>query len=171
MLEPHHFRNISDWPKEGIQFKDIGPVLSNPQLLAATTEALLSDARQIGTEVDFVVAPEARGFLFGTQLALGLGAGLIPARKPGKLPPETHSIAYELEYGTDHLHVGTQDLNGAKVLIHDDLLATGGTAEALINLMDQLGADVIGASFVAELPLLEGRARLGERPVTAVVAL
>ncbi len=168
-LGPESFRNVPDWPRPGIQFKDIGPVLRDPRLLSEAGARLLAAARDLGEDPDFVVAPEARGFLFGPGLSISLDAGFIPARKPEKLPPETRSIAYELEYGHDHLHIPDTELAGASVLIHDDLLATGGTAAALIELVRSTGAEPIGAVFLSELVGLGGRAALGGLPVRTIV--
>ena len=168
-LDQTHFRNVPDWPQPGIQFKDIGPILGDPGLLSLAADSLIEEARSITRSVDFVLAPEARGFLFGASLAMSLSAGLIPARKPGKLPPETVSVTYELEYGSDDLHVTDRQFEGARVLIHDDLLATGGTAAALAELAHDLGATVIGAVFVAEINALGGRERLTGIPTASVV--
>lgn len=170
MIGPQHFRNVPDWPKPGIQFKDIGPILADPELLAEATDALIAAAEGIATDVDFVIAPEARGFLFGPAIATALGAGFIPARKPDKLPPETHSVSYELEYGEDHLHIAHADLSDSRILLHDDLLATGGTIGALSRLVRGTGAEPVGAVFLSELEFLEGRTALDGMPVTAVVA-
>jgi len=168
-LGPEHFRTVPDWPKDGIQFHDISPVLRDPELLAQTTGDLIDATRELVGEVDYVAAPEARGFLFGPALAVAFGAGFIPARKPDKLPPQTASVAYELEYGSEHLHVHDHELEGKRVLVHDDLLATGGTARALISLMEDAGATVVGASFVSEILFLEGRRSLGAIPVATLV--
>lgn len=170
-LDSSHFRNVPDWPRDGIQFKDIGPVLGDPGLLSLAADSLVEEARSLmdSGAVDYVIAPEARGFLFGGSLAMSLSAGLIPARKPGKLPPDTISVTYELEYGVDGLHVPQGELEGATVLIHDDLLATGGTAAALAQLSEGLGAKVIGAVFLAELAGLGGRERLEGIPTASVV--
>lgn len=168
-IRTDHFRNVPDWPRDGIQFKDIGPILSDPGLLSLAAESLLDESKSLTKDVDFVIAPEARGFLFGATLALGYDAGFIPARKPGKLPPKTRSVAYELEYGEDHLHLSHREFEGARVLIHDDLLATGGTAAALVSLVRELGAEVVGAIFLAEIEPLNGRTALIDVPVASVV--
>ena len=121
-------------------------------------------------EVDFVVAAEARGFVLGGAIAMRAGAGFIPARKPGKLPAETSSVEYALEYGVDALHVHADALSGgARVLVHDDLLATGGTAAAMCDLVEQAGAEVVGCGFVIELAFLGGRDRLEGREVRSLV--
>ncbi|CAB4883428.1 MAG: adenine phosphoribosyltransferase [Actinobacteria bacterium] len=169
-LKPEHYRNVADWPKAGIQFKDIGPVLRNPDLLAESTLQLVAAARELVDQVDFVVAPEARGFLFGPSLAIALKAGFVPARKPNKLPPTTASIAYELEYGEAQLHIHEHELDGARVLIHDDLLATGGTAAALVTLLTQVGAQPVAAVFLSEIPSLSGRSALGDLPCGSLVS-
>jgi adenine phosphoribosyltransferase len=120
--------------------------------------------------VDFVVSAEARGFVLGGALAARSGAGFIPARKPGKLPGETDSVEYALEYGVDALHVHADALSGgARVLVHDDLLATGGTAAALCELVERAGAEVVGCAFVIELGFLDGRERLAPRDVRSLV--
>lgn len=144
-------------------------MLADPELLAAATNALTEAAAAMEVAPDLVVAPEARGFLFGPAIAKSLGAGFVPARKPGKLPPETHSVSYELEYGEDHLHVAHGDLTGKRVLIHDDLLATGGTVAALSSLVRSAGAIPVGALFLSELSFLKGRERLAGLDVRAVV--
>lgn len=138
-------------------------------LLAKTTADLIAASRGLVGEVDYVVAPEARGFLFGPSLAIAFNAGFIPARKPNKLPPHTSSAEYELEYGVEQLHIHDHELDGARVLIHDDLLATGGTAGALVELMVRAGAVPVGASFVSEIAALGGRKALEPLPVATMV--
>lgn len=170
-LRPEDFGTTPDWPKPGILFYDIGPVMRDAALLATTTGELIDLSRELVGDVDYVVAPEARGFLFGPALAVALGAGFIPARKPDKLPPKTSSADYALEYGVEQLHIHDHELDGARVLIHDDLLATGGTACALVELMSRAGAVAVGASFVSEIPSLAGREALAELPVAALVTL
>lgn len=152
-------RDIPDFPKPGIQFKDITPLLLEPGAVRTAVHALADWVRP--REVDFVVAAEARGFILGAALALELDAGFVPARKPGKLPSETVSAEYILEYGIDALEVHADALaHGARVLVHDDLLATGGTARALAELVEGLGGTVVGCAFLVELGFLEGRRRL-----------
>ena len=168
-IRPEDFRNVPDWPRPGIQFKDIGPILRDPELLSIALDSLIAAAEGITTEVDCVIAPEARGFLFGPAIAAALGAGFIPARKPDKLPPETHSASYELEYGEDHLHIAHGDLSGARVLIHDDLLATGGTVGAIARLLETAGAHPVGAVFLSEIVALDGREALSGLAVSSVV--
>ena len=131
---------------------------------------LAAAARELVDEVDFVVAPEARGFLFGPSLAIALRAAFIPARKPNKLPPTTASIAYELKYGQAQLHIHEHELDGARVLIHDDLLATGGTAAALEALLGQVGATPLAAVFLSEIPSLGGRSALGDLPCGSLIS-
>jgi adenine phosphoribosyltransferase len=161
-------RNIPDYPKPGIVFRDITPLLLDPQGLDAAVGALADWARP--REVDLVVAAEARGFILGGALARDLGAGFVPARKPGKLPHDTVSAEYILEYGVDALEMHADALaHGARVLVHDDLLATGGTARALCELVEGRGAEVVGCAFIVELGFLAGRERLEGRDVLALV--
>src|SRR5437660_8423713 len=162
-------REIPDFPRPGIGFKDITPLLADPRGLAQSVRGLAEYARPLG--VDCVVAAEARGFLLGPALALELGAGFVLARKPGKLPYETVSAEYLLEYGAGQLELHTDAVaSGRRVLVHDDLLATGGTAGALCELVEQLGGEVVGCGFLIELAYLNGRARLGGREVHALLA-
>jgi adenine phosphoribosyltransferase len=161
-------RDIPDFPRPGIVFRDITPLLLDPRALDAAIAALAYRAR--GFEVELVVAAEARGFILGGALARELGAGFVPARKPGKLPHETVSAEYALEYGIDALEVHADALaGGARVLIHDDLLATGGTASALCDLASGLGAEIVGCAFLIELSFLGGRARLAPYRVEALI--
>ncbi|MDP9293247.1 MAG: adenine phosphoribosyltransferase [Actinomycetota bacterium] len=162
-------RDIPDFPSPGIAFKDITPLLLEPAAIREAVSELAAWARP--REVDLVVAAEARGFILGAALALELEAGFVPARKPGKLPSETVSAEYILEYGIDALEMHADALaHGARVLIHDDLLATGGTARALAELVQQLGGTVVGCAFLVELAFLEGRRRLEGFDVHALVA-
>ena len=161
-------REIPDFPKPGIVFKDITPLLLNVAALDAAIEGLAEFARE--AEIDLVVAAEARGFILGAALARELGAGFVPARKPGKLPHETISAKYALEYGLDSLELHADALSGgARVLIHDDLLATGGTARALCDLVAGTGAEVVGCAFLVELGFLKGRARLEPYSVDSLI--
>jgi adenine phosphoribosyltransferase len=164
-------RGIPDFPRPGILFRDITPLLLDPAGLDQAVSGLAAAARDDGMgEVDYVVAAEARGFILGAALARELGAGFVPARKPGKLPADTVSAEYALEYGLDALEVHADALaDGARVLIHDDLLATGGTARALCELVAELGGDVIGCSFLIELQALGGRARLEPNRVRSLI--
>ena len=161
-------RDIPDFPSAGIMFKDITPLLLDHEAVRFAVRELADWARP--REVDYVVAAEARGFILGAALALELDAGFVPARKPGKLPSETISAEYILEYGVDALEMHADALaDGARVLIHDDLLATGGTARALAELVAELGGSVVGFAFLVELGFLEGRRRLEGFDVCALV--
>jgi adenine phosphoribosyltransferase len=149
-------RDIPDFPKPGILFKDITPLMADAAALDAAVRGLAEYAGPLGVEC--VLAAEARGFLLGPALALALGTGFALARKPGKLPYDTVSAEYELEYGAGRLELHSDALRpGARVLIHDDLLATGGTARALCELVETIGAEVVGCSFLVELANLGGR--------------
>ena len=162
-------REIPDFPRPGILFRDITPLLLSPDALDDAI-GRLADAAQTGGRVDFVVAAEARGFILGAALARQLHAGFVPARKPGKLPADTVSAEYTLEYGLDALEVHADALaDGARVLVHDDLLATGGTARALCELVTGLGGVIVGCSFLVELAALGGRERLRPHPVRSVI--
>ena len=161
-------RDIPDFPRPAIVFKDITPVLTSPEGLDAAVSGLAGFARDI--DVDFVIGAEARGFLLGPALARELRAGFVLARKPGKLPHETVRAEYLLEYGTDALEVHSDAIAaGARVLVHDDLLATGGTAKALCELVEQLGGQVVGCAFLIELASLNGREALAGYPVHALI--
>ena len=161
-------RDIPDFPRPGIVFKDITPLFLDARALRLTVDAIAGYASSVGA--DYVVSAEARGFVLGGAVATAAGAGFILARKPGKLPRATASMEYELEYGVDALEVHGDCLeDGGRVLVHDDLLATGGTAGALCGLVEQAGAIVAGCAFVVELALLEGRARLAPRDVHSLV--
>ena len=159
---------IPDFPSPGILFRDLLPLLADPEAHAEVVERLVAFAAPL--EPDVVIAAEARGFLFGTTLAHALGCAFAPARKPGKLPSDAWTQSYALEYGENALQLArTAIAPGMRVLVHDDLLATGGTAAATIALARQAGAEPVGACFVAELRGLEGRARLGGLPVLSLV--
>ena len=161
-------REIPDFPTAGVGFKDITPLLADADALAQAVAGLAGYARPL--HVDCVVAAEARGFLLGPALALELGAGFVLARKPGKLPYETVSAEYELEYGAAELQLHADAIQrGARVLVHDDLLATGGTARALCELVERLGGEVAGCSFLIELAFLGGREQLGGREAHALI--
>jgi adenine phosphoribosyltransferase len=154
-----HIQDIPNFPKPGIVFKDITPLFLDGEALRVTVGVLAEYARS--READYVVSAEARGFVLGGAVAAEIGAGFIVARKPGKLPRETASIEYQLEYGVDALEVHADAVaGGARVLVHDDLLATGGTAEALCGLVERAGGVVAGCAFVIELAFLRGRDRL-----------
>jgi adenine phosphoribosyltransferase len=152
-------RAIPDFPKEGILFRDIMPLLQDPSTLREAVDRIVEYGT--GRHVDIVLGAEARGFILGAAVAYGLGAGFVCARKPGKLPYETISAEYDLEYGTDKLEVHADAIKpGQNVLIHDDLLATGGTARAKIELVEKLGGKVVGIAFLIELAALKGRDKL-----------
>jgi adenine phosphoribosyltransferase len=154
-----YIRSIPDWPKEGILFRDITPLLADPVALKTATDALCADFRGMG--IEYVAAVEARGFIFGTAVAEKLGAGFVPIRKKGKLPSKTESITYDLEYGTDTLEVHVDAIESqAKVLMVDDLLATGGTMASACKLIEKIGGQIAGITFLIELISLGGRAKL-----------
>jgi len=164
-----YIRDIPDFPKPGIVFKDITPLLLDPAALDLAVMSIAEYAKPLG--VDLVVAAEARGFILGAAVARELGVGFVPARKPGKLPAETVSAEYILEYGVDALEMHADALrDGARVLLHDDLLATGGTARALGELAEGAGAVVAGCAFLVELSFLGGRAKLAPYDVHTLIA-
>jgi adenine phosphoribosyltransferase len=161
-------RDVPDFPKPGIVFKDITPILGDLALFKETVEALARPFRE--DRIAKVLGIESRGFLFGPSLAFQLSAGFVPARKPGKLPRETVRETYALEYGSDSLEIHRDAFrSGERVLVVDDLLATGGTAAAAARLTETLGAEVVGVAFVIELEFLGGRAKLPGRRVHALV--
>ena len=154
-----YIRDIPDFPKPGILFRDITPLLAAPEAFREVTRRMADQYRD--ASVDVIVAAEARGFIFAAPLAQELNAGFVPVRKPGKLPFETHAFHYELEYGTDTLEMHTDGASaGQRVLIVDDLLATGGTVEACAKLLEKSGAEIVGCAFVIELAALGGAERL-----------
>jgi adenine phosphoribosyltransferase len=160
---------IPDFPRPGILFRDLLPLLAHPDALHRVVEELATFAEPL--RPDLILGLEARGFLFGPALAHRLGCGFVPARKAGKLPGEVHAAAYALEYGEDALELSRDAVPaGARVLLHDDLLATGGTAAAGLELARRAGGAPVGACFVAELRGLGGRAVLGELPTAALIA-
>ena len=162
-------RNVPDFPKPGIQFKDITPVLQNPRLFAGCID-LLADGFAPGS-IDTVVGIDARGFIFASAVALKLNAGFVPVRKKGKLPYQTHEQSYDLEYGSNTVAIHTDAVSaGSRVLLVDDLLATGGTAGAALALLQRLGAEVVEARFLIELAFLNGRQRLPDLKVNALIA-
>ena len=161
-------RNVPDFPKPGIQFKDITPVLADPRLFAGTID-LLAGRYQPGS-VDAIVGIDARGFIFAAAVALKLQAGFVPVRKKGKLPYQTHEQDYALEYGSATVAMHVDALKpGARVLLIDDLLATGGTASAAAALVNKLGAKILEVAFLIELKFLNGRAKLKDLPVRSIV--
>jgi len=160
-----HIRDVSDFPKPGILFKDITPLLSNAEALRQTARLL---SKPFSTDdVDIIIGMESRGFLFGTNMAMELNAGFVPVRKPNKLPYKKISAMYELEYGTDKVEIHEDAIQkGDRVVIHDDLIATGGTAGAATELVKNLGGIVVGYSFVIELKFLRGRDKLNANAPT-----
>ncbi len=161
-------RNIPDFPKPGIQFKDITPLLSHPRGFRRSIE-LLSDLYE-RHDYDIIAAPEARGFIFGCALAQQTGAGFVPIRKPGKLPYQTARIEYELEYGTDSVEVHSDAVEaGMRVLLVDDVLATGGTMRACTQLVEKLGGEVSGCLFLMEIQALSGREKLGDYSIQSLL--
>jgi len=161
-------RDIPNFPREGITFKDATPLFADPVALGRAMDLLAEHARPLG--IDRVVAPEARGFLLAPAIAHACGAGFVPVRKPGKLPFETTSVSYELEYGVDELHMHVDALApGLRVLLHDDLIATGGTMSAIERLVEEADAVVAGVSFLMELSFLAGRERLRCDEVFSVI--
>jgi adenine phosphoribosyltransferase len=161
-------RDIPDFPKPGILFKDITPILADPKLFRATIDWFAE--RHAGDHVDVVVGMESRGFLFGAPLAMDLSAAFVPARKPGKLPYQKIGVEYDLEYGSARLEMHKDAIRpGQRVLVVDDLLATGGTAQATVELVQQLGGEVVACCFVVELGFLDGRAKLAPVPVQSII--
>ena len=162
-------REVPDFPETGIQFKDLTPVLADARGLAAVTEALAALAR----DTDLVAGIDARGFLLGAAVAIQLGKGVLAVRKGGKLPPPVHAETYQLEYGTATLEIPADgmELAGRRILVIDDVLATGGTLAAAVQLLRTGGATVTGAAVVLELPALNGRAKLRDVPVHSLYAV
>ncbi len=153
-------RQVPDFPRPGIVFYDVTPVFAEPAALAGAVKMLAAAVEAAGP-VDLVVGPEARGFILGPALAVRLGAGFVPARREGKLPASTAGAAYELEYGAAELHIHVDAIPaGARVLVHDDLIATGGTAAAIAEIVERLGGEVVASAFLVELTALGGRDRL-----------
>lgn len=168
MMLNNYIRDIQDFPKKGIVFKDITPLLQDKAAFAKAVSELLKlvDNKQIDT----VVGIEARGYFFGAVLAEKLGAGFVPIRKPGKLPFDIASQSYALEYGTDTLEMHSDSIKpGDRVLLHDDVLATGGTAQAAVSLIESLGGQVVQCNFLMELGFLNGRQKLNGHEVTTVL--
>jgi adenine phosphoribosyltransferase len=164
-----YIRDIPDWPKEGILFRDITPLLADPEAFAAAVDTLSAGFAE--TNVEYVAAVEARGFIFGAAVAEKLGAGFVPIRKKGKLPWQTESVTYDLEYGTDTLEVHRDAVkSGAKVLMVDDLLATGGTMAAACELVEKIGGQVTGIVFLIELADLGGRQKIAGYEVTSIIS-
>ncbi|HWB21422.1 MAG TPA: adenine phosphoribosyltransferase [Gaiellaceae bacterium] len=163
-----YIREVQDFPTPGVGFKDITPLLANPDSLKA---AIADLAEWVGSkQPDLVLGAEARGFILGPAIAAAANCGFVPARRPGKLPPTTISATYALEYGSNSLELHPDLIQpGARVVIHDDVLATGGTVEAIRGLVEQLGGIVIGACFIIELTFLGGRERLSDLDLHALI--
>jgi adenine phosphoribosyltransferase len=161
-------REIPDWPEPGVGFKDISPLLRDPDALQQAIGDLSTWTR--GQEPDLVLGAEARGFWLGAAIANEVGCGFIPARRPGKLPPETVSATYALEYGQNSLELNADAIGrGTRVVIHDDVLATGGTVEAIAGLVEQMGGEVAGVCFIIDLTFLGGRERLARYPFFSLI--
>ena len=159
---------VENWPKEGISFKDITTIMDNGPAYKYATDEIVKYAKEVGAEI--IVGPEARGFIIGCPVAYALEIGFAPVRKPGKLPREVISADYGLEYGTYTLTMHNDAVKpGQKVLICDDLLATGGTVEATVRLIEQLGGEVVGAAFIIELTELNGRNKIGSVPIKTLI--
>jgi len=163
-----HIRIIEDFPKEGISYKDITTLLQEGEALKYTIDAMVEYLKD--KEIDIIVGPEARGFLFGVPVAYALGAGFVPVRKPGKLPYETLQIEYDLEYGSDRLEIHKDAIKpGQKVAIVDDLLATGGTVAAVTKLVEQMGGEIVSLNFVIQLTELNGKDKLKGYDIMSLV--
>ena len=163
-----HIRDIPDFPKPGIVFKDITPLLGNAEALAESISALSKP--YAGKQIDAIVGIESRGFIFGAAVAHKLNVGFIPIRKPGKLPADTLSVSYALEYGEDTVEIHRDALtSGQSVVLMDDVLATGGTMAAACELVEKTGAEIAGLAFLVELAFLDGRSKLGNYPIHSVL--
>lgn len=163
-----YIRNIPNFPKEGILFRDVTTLIKNKTAFKRSVNEMAKICK--GKKIDMVVAVEARGFIFGGALAYKLGVGFVPMRKKGKLPYKTHQVTYDLEYGTDTLEVHTDAIKkGMKVLIVDDLLATGGTVEAVVKMMNMLKAKIVGILFLIELVDLKGKEKLKDYPLKSLI--
>ena len=161
-------REVADFPTPGVGFKDVTPLLASPEGLRETVSVLSEWVKS--KDADLVLGAEARGFWVGSAIAVEAGVGFVPARRPGKLPPETVSASYVLEYGENSLELHPELIpRGARVVIHDDVLATGGTVEAIKKLVEQLGGEVVGACFIIELTFLGGRERLSPLDLHALI--
>jgi len=161
-------RDIPDWPKPGVLFKDITTLIKEPEAFKEAVDRLAAPYQ--GKDIDLVVSVEARGFIFGGALAYKLGAGFVPARKPGKLPAETIRVEYALEYGTDAVEMHKDAIKpGQKVLVFDDVLATGGTLAATVKLVEQLGGEVVGIALLIDLTFLKGREKLKDYEVYSLI--
>ncbi|WP_281637913.1 adenine phosphoribosyltransferase [Flavobacterium marginilacus] len=163
-----YIRDIQDFPKEGIVFKDITPLLIDPKARKECLELMVSSVKD--KKIDKVIGVESRGFFFGMLLAEELNAGFVPVRKPNKLPFDTISASYDLEYGTDTLEIHTDAIQkGDRILIHDDVLATGGTAKAVCELVEQLGGIIVQCNFLMELTFLNGREKIAGNEIFAAM--
>ena len=161
-------REVQDFPTPGVGFKDFTPLLADPEALRETVDQLATWVKE--KDCDIVIGAEARGFILGAAIAAQAGVGFVPARRPGKLPPETISVTYALEYGQNSLELHPDLIpNGSKVIIHDDVLATGGTVEGIKQLVEQLGGEVIGCAFIIELDFLNGRERLSRYEIESLI--
>ena len=164
-----YIADIPDFPQEGILFRDGTPLMADVEVFKKSCDEIIAFAKEVNAEV--VVGPESRGFIFGCPVAYELGIGFVPVRKPGKLPRETVSVSYDLEYGSNELQVHKDSIKeGQRVLIVDDLLATGGTVDATIQMVEELGGIVAGCAFLIELAGLNGREHLKEYPVFALMS-
>lgn len=164
----NHIRSIPDFPRPGILFRDITPLLHSPDAFREVVKGLADPFRN--SQIDVIVAAEARGFLFAAPMALELGTALVPIRKPGKLPYQTHTYQYDLEYGTDTLQMHVDAVReGQRVLLVDDLLATGGTMQACLTMVERAGGAIVGCAFAIELDALQGRDRLKPHPVFSLI--
>ena len=163
-----YIRDIPGFPKQGIIFKDITPLLKDGTAFAGAVDKIVDEYKN--TKIDIILSVEARGFVFGAAVAYKMGIGLVPVRKKGKLPHKTNSITYDLEYGKDTLEIHQDAFSkGAKVLIVDDLLATGGTTQAVAGLVEKMGGEIVGIAFVIELLPLKGREKLTGYKVTSLI--
>jgi len=163
-----YIADIPDFPSEGIIFRDVTPLMQDKEAYKEAIDLMVKYAK--GKDVDMIVGPEARGFLFGCPVAYELNTGFVPVRKPGKLPRETVSVKYDLEYGSNEIHMHKDSIKpGQKVLIVDDLLATGGTVEAAVKLIEKMGGEVVGCAFLIELEALKGRELLKGYDVYSVL--
>jgi adenine phosphoribosyltransferase len=161
-------RSVPDWPEQGVTFRDITPLLRDEQALRQTIDGLAEWGK--ARDPDLVLGAEARGFILGAAIAREIGCGFVPARRPGKLPPETISATYALEYGQNSLELHPETIRaGDRVLIHDDVLATGGTVEAIAGMVESLGAEVVGVAFIIELAFLQGRERLARYELHSLI--
>lgn len=164
-----YIADVKDFPKEGILFKDITPLMQNGEAYKASCDEFIKFAKEQGADV--IMGPEARGFIFGCPTAYALNIGFVPVRKPNKLPRETVQVSYDLEYGSNTLCIHSDSIKpGQKVVIIDDLLATGGTVEATVKLIEKLGGKVVGCAFLIELLDLKGREKLKDIPVKTLLA-